>query len=115
MNKRQVGTVYESRAAEYLRGLGYQLMERNFRCRMGEIDIIAREGEVLCFIEVKYRAGAGRGTPLEAVNRRKQQKIISVARYYLMSHNMAMDTECRFDVVAVEGEHMTLLQNAFGE
>ena len=53
MNKRQLGTVYEQKAAAYLQQQGYEIMECNFRCRMGEIDIIAREGEYLCFVEVK--------------------------------------------------------------
>ena len=55
MNKRQLGTVYEQKAAAYLQQQGYEIMECNFRCRMGEIDIIAREGEYLCFVEVKYQ------------------------------------------------------------
>ena len=56
MNKRQLGTVYEQKAAAYLQQQGYEILECNFRCRIGEIDIIAREGEYLCFVEVKYRS-----------------------------------------------------------
>jgi putative endonuclease len=115
MNKRQIGTEYEDRAAAYLQGQGYTIVERNFRCRTGEIDIIAREGEYLCFVEVKYRANGGCGSPLEAVNYRKQQKILAVARYYMMCHGLSTDTACRMDVVAIEGEEITLLRNAFGE
>lgn len=115
MNKRQIGTVYENMAADYLTEQGYQIIERNFCCRTGEIDLIAREGECLCFVEVKYRTSGAFGSPLEAVNGHKQKKIIKTAVYYMMIHHMAMDTECRFDVVAIEGERVTLLQNAFGE
>jgi putative endonuclease len=115
MNKRQIGTEQESRAAAYLQEQGYTIVERNFRCRTGEIDIIAREGEYLCFVEVKYRSGGGCGSPLEAVNYRKQKKILAVARYYMMCHHFPTDTACRMDVVAIEGEEITLLRNAFGE
>lgn len=115
MNKRQVGTVHEGQAAEYLREQGYDILESNFRCRTGEIDIIAREGEYLCFVEVKYRADTGCGSPLEAVTWRKQQNIIKVARYYLIRHGFGVDTACRFDVVAVTGDEITLIRNAFGE
>lgn len=115
MNKRQLGADYEHLAAEYLQALGYEILERNFRCRSGEIDLIAREGEYLCFVEVKYRAGNACGSPLEAVGYRKQMQILKVARYYMMKESMMMDTPCRFDVVAIEGKEIMLLRNAFGE
>lgn len=115
MNKRQLGTEYENVAAEYLQSQGCEIIERNFRCRSGEIDLIAREGEYLCFVEVKYRAGSTCGSPLDAVGSRKQRQILKVAKYYLMKNDMTMDTPCRFDVVAVEGKKITLLRNAFGE
>lgn len=115
MNKRQLGTEYENVAAEYLQSQGYEIIERNFRCRSGEIDLIAREGESLCFVEVKYRAGSTCGSPMDAVGSRKQRQILKVAKYYLMKNDMTMDTPCRFDVVAVEGKKITLLRNAFGE
>lgn len=115
MNRRQVGTAYEAVAAEYLAAHGYRILERNFLSRRGEIDLIAREGEYLCFVEVKYRRNGDCGSPLEAVNAHKQRKILQAARYYLMLHGLGMDTACRFDVVAVEGEKITLIRNAFGE
>lgn len=115
MNKRQLGADYELVAAEYLQEQGYEILKRNFRCRSGEIDLIAREGETLCFVEVKYRAGNACGSPLEAVGYHKQRQILKVAGYYLMKNAMTMDTPCRFDVVAIEGKKVTLLRNAFGE
>ena len=72
-------------AAAYLKKKGYQILEANFRCRFGEIDLIARDGGYLVFIEVKYRSSPT-GDSLEAVNRRKQRKIIRVAEYYLCMH-----------------------------
>ena len=114
MNRRQVGTFYEKEAALYLERQGYEMIESNFRCRNGEIDIIAREGEYLCFVEVKYRSGNGCGSPLEAVTRHKQQTIIQTAEYYLMKNKLPLDMPCRFDIIAIEGEKITLLRNAFG-
>ncbi|MDD6482900.1 MAG: YraN family protein [Lachnospiraceae bacterium] len=114
MNRRQTGSDYERLAAEYLKKQGYEILAHNFRSRGGEIDIIAREKEYLCFVEVKYRSGNGCGSPLEAVTRHKQQNIIRTAGYYLMKRGLPLDTACRFDVVAVEGEQITLLRNAFG-
>ena len=77
MNQREVGTRQESRAAEYLESLGYHILVRNFRCRFGEIDLIAKQDDTYIFIEVKYRTGRTAGDPTSAVmerNRRKFQK-----------------------------------------
>ncbi|MDD6638726.1 MAG: YraN family protein [Lachnospiraceae bacterium] len=114
MNKRQVGTQYESMAVQYLTEAGYHILERNFRCRTGEIDIIAKDGAYLVFVEVKYRASAACGSALEAVDYRKQQSILRVAQYYMVSHGYGTQTNCRFDVVAIQGTEITLIQNAFG-
>ena len=114
MNKRQVGKQYESMAVQYLTEAGYHILERNFRCRTGEIDIIAKDGAYLVFVEVKYRASAACGSALEAVDYRKQQSILRVAQYYMVSHGYGTQTNCRFDVVAIQGTEITLIQNAFG-
>jgi putative endonuclease len=75
MNKRLIGGEYERLAAEYLKKKGMFILEMNFRNRGGEIDIIAKDGEYICFIEVKYRTTNEWGFPLEAVHYRKQQQI----------------------------------------
>ena len=75
MNQREVGTRQESRAAEYLESLGYHILERNFRCRFGEIDLIAEQDDTYVFIEVKYRTGRTAGDPASAVDGKKQKKI----------------------------------------
>lgn len=111
-NKRQIGSLYEKRAGEYLLKCGYEILEYNFRCRLGEIDIIARDGNYLVFCEVKYRAGKGAGHPLEAVDVRKQRVISKCAAYYLKIKNL-YDIPCRFDVVSIEGETISLVKNAF--
>ncbi|MGN0142404.1 MAG: YraN family protein [Roseburia sp.] len=113
MNKRAVGTAYEKAAGEYLKQQGYEILEYNFRCRNGEIDLIARDGAYLVFVEVKYRHGAGAGSPLEAVNVKKQRTISRTADYYCLTHGYGETTPCRFDVVAVLGEEIRLVRNAF--
>lgn len=112
-NRRQIGTAYERVAAEYLEGLGYEILEYNYRNRIGEIDLIAKDEEYLCFVEVKYRSDGSCGTGLEAVNYRKQKNIIRVAQFYLMKQGLSEWTPCRFDVVSIDGEDITLVKNAF--
>lgn len=112
MNRRETGTQYEERAAEYLIAQNYQILERNYRIRSGEIDIIARDGTVLVFIEVKYRKNDESGNPLEAVDIRKQRKIIKVARYYLYQKKYG-DVPCRFDVIGICGSHIEHIKDAF--
>ena len=79
MNQREVGTRQESRAAEYLESLGYHILVRNFRCRFGEIDLIAKQDDTYIFIEVKYRTGRTAGDPTSAVDGKKQKKISKTA------------------------------------
>ena len=112
-NKRQTGAAYELKAEEYLLGNGYKILERNFRNRSGEIDLIAKKDEQIHFIEVKYRTTAMYGSPLEAVDFRKQNQIRKVAMYYLMKNKLSEWTPCQFDVIAFEGEKMTHIENAF--
>lgn len=113
MNKRQTGAAYELKAEEFLLGNGYKILERNFRNRSGEIDLIAKKGGQIHFVEVKYRTTAMYGNPLEAVDFRKQNQIRKVAMYYLMKNKLSEWTPCQFDVVAFEGEEMTHIENAF--
>jgi putative endonuclease len=112
-NKRQLGADYEEEACVYLRGQGYKILEKNYRNRSGEIDIIAKDGEYLCFVEVKYRSTNAYGSPLEAFGIRKQNQIRQVARYYMMRHGLHEWIPCRFDVIAFEGEKLIHIPNAF--
>ena len=111
-NRRAVGTWYERKAGEYLEAHGYEIMQYNYRCKKGEIDLIARDGEYLVFCEVKYISDSGKGHPGEAVDLRKQRVISQCAMYYLLEKGIS-DMPCRFDVVGIEGERITLFQNAF--
>ena len=113
-NKRQVGSAYERKAAEYLTGQGFQILEQNFYSRCGEIDIIAKDGRYLVFIEVKYRKDASCGSPLEAVTSQKQRRICRTAVCYCTKRGYGDRMPCRFDVVAIEGEDKVIhIKNAF--
>ena len=112
-NRRKIGTAYEERAAEHLRDLGYRILERNFRCRLGEIDLIAEEAGVLVFVEVKYRKSSQFGNPAEAVTPAKQKTICRVADFYRMSRGISESRSCRFDVAAIMGEKVQVYKDAF--
>lgn len=107
------GSCYEKQAAEFLKGKGLEILEMNFRCRMGEIDLIARDGRYLVFVEVKYRSTRSQGMAVDAVGKEKQRAISKVAAYYLLTHCKSMDVPCRFDVVGIEGEEIRWIPNAF--
>lgn len=113
MNRRTVGSVWEERAAAFLQQKGMEIVARNFRTRSGEIDLIAKDGRYLVFVEVKYRADAQKGTALEAVDARKQQTIVRTARFFLARYGYREDTPCRFDVVGITGEELVHIENAF--
>lgn len=115
--ERQVlGAEGERVAEKLLRRQRYAIVRRNYRCPVGEIDLIALDGRVVVFVEVKTRTQPGFGTPLEAVDRRKQQQVSRAARYYL-SENHLHDRDARFDVVGVWWENgrvrCELVKNAF--
>ncbi|MBQ4284708.1 MAG: YraN family protein [Lachnospira sp.] len=102
MNKRKVGEQWEIHATEYLKNKGYDIIEHNYRCRMGEIDIIAKEQEQLVFVEVKYRSGRTLGYSLEAITPAKQNTLCKVAAYYLTTVYKSQNIACRFDVIGFD-------------
>jgi putative endonuclease len=113
---KHTGETGESLAAAYLARNGYQIVARNYRCCFGEIDIVAREGKTLVFIEVKSRRSEAYGDPQLAVGPAKQKKISRIALHYLSQANLP-PSPARFDVVAVkflpEGTRVELIRNAF--
>ena len=113
MDNREQGRRYEVFAAKYLCSRGYQIIAQNFRCRQGEVDVIAKDGRDLAFVEVKYRKNLEAGFPAEAVDRKKQQKIRQAARYYLYRNHYGEEVPCRFDMVSIVGEKISLIQDAF--
>ena len=94
------GAFGECLAAKYLSENGYKVLERNFCCRFGEIDIIAAHEETIIFIEVKTRSSEKFGMPSEAVSLTKQNRMVKIALYY-MQKNKLLDYMCRFDVLEI--------------
>lgn len=113
MNKRRTGSIYEQTAAMYLEAKGMRIVARNFYTRGSEIDLIARDGKYLVFIEVKYRSDAAKGYALEAVDIRKRRAVIAAARIFLYRYKFSEDTPCRFDVIGIDGGKITHIENAF--
>ncbi|MBN1427849.1 MAG: YraN family protein [Anaerolineae bacterium] len=97
----ETGRYGEDIAVQALRAHGYEIVERNWRCRIGEVDIVARQGEEWVFVEVKTRQGTGHGTPEEAVTGIKRSRLLRVAAAYLSEHEVE-DAAWRVDVVAID-------------
>ena len=112
MNTRVVGRWGEDVAAKYLSNHKYKIVDRNFTCHYGEIDLIVWDGESVIFVEVKSRKDDGFGLPREAVNWHKQQKIVKCANYWLYK-NRQTGVPVRFDVVEILGDKVTHIIDAF--
>ncbi len=110
---RRRGMDYEQQAAEFLEAQGYQILHRNFYSRYGEIDLVARQGRTLVFLEVKYRKNETGGHPLEAVDKRKQRRICKTAVYYCLRFGYGEYTPCRFDIIGILGEEIIHVEDAF--
>ncbi len=112
---RAQGAAAEDEAERWLRAAGYEIVERNLVTPVGEIDVVARDGDTLCFIEIKARAGPGCGRAVEAVHAEKQRRLTRAAALYLAEHGD--DCPCRFDVLGLDREPQgwsaTLVRNAF--
>lgn len=100
MNKVTYGKLGEDEAQKYLINHGYKVIERNYKLKYGEIDIIATKNKFIIFVEVKTRLSDLFGAPAEAVDMKKQQKIIKVAKQYLLRKNI-YDYPCRFDIIEI--------------
>ncbi len=119
--QKERGAWGEDRAALYLRLRGYRILERNFRCRQGEIDIIARRGGTVCFVEVKLRKDAEHGEAREFVTASKRRRIVQTAELWLLK--TGCELQPRFDVIEIYAPWGTRtlrpeihhLENAFGD
>ena len=116
-NKKKFGDRGEDLACEYLSSKGFQIIERNYRYGHGEIDIVAKDSEILVFVEVKSRKNLEFGYPEEAITEGKKQQIKRIASAYLYEHEIK-DTDCRIDVVAIlfrgkESPSISHIKNAF--
>lgn len=113
MNKRKLGTEYEQKACAFIEDEGMEVIETNYRTRVGEIDIIARDGKELVFLEVKFRKDRRHGGAEYAIPRSKQQTIIRVAKVYIKMHHLSFHGFYRFDAVLIDGEEITHIRNAW--
>jgi len=100
-DRKRVGNNAESQALQFLLGRGLKLLDRNYSCRSGEIDLVMRHEQALVFIEVRFRRSPDFGTASASVTRRKQVKIISTARHFLLHNPKLAALPCRFDVVGI--------------
>jgi putative endonuclease len=108
-----IGKQGEDIASSYLANKGYEIIERNFHSQQGEIDVVAKDGKFLVFVEVKNYSFRSFGAPLSAVNRAKKQSMIHAARTYLMKNNIR-NIYCRFDVLSIYNyESYNLVKDAF--
>lgn len=108
--RQRLGAWGERVAALHLEGKGYEIVARNWRCSLGEIDLVARAGELWLFVEVRTRRGPALGTPEESMTRGKAERVLRLAQQYLWEHGLE-DVEWRVDMVAVElDEHGKLVR-----
>lgn len=115
---RKTGDITERYAGDFLVAQGLIITEKNFTCRLGEIDIIVKDADTYVFVEVKYRASMSFGGAISAISAKKQQKIRKTAAFYLQQCGLnEYNTSCRFDVIALQGNinnlDITWLKNAF--
>lgn len=113
MNNRALGSEWEQRAADYLEEQGVRILEKNYRCRQGEIDLVGVQGEYLVFVEVKYRQGTQKGYASEAVDKRKQYRISRAAEVYCYQKGIGARQGIRYDVISVQGGKIEWIPNAF--
>jgi putative endonuclease len=99
--RQRLGTAGESIACGALESLGYRIIERNYRTRFGEIDIVAEDGGAIVFVEVKTKTDGSYGDPAEAVTPQKQRQLVSMGEFYA-TYCCPPNTPCRFDVVAID-------------
>ena len=113
---KQRGDLGEDAAARYLKGHGYRVLERNWRYRQWELDLICRDGDTVVFVEVKTRGVGTLGIPADGLNRKKQARLVKAASQYLTKNNL-WDEPCRFDLAAVidtgSGMDVEYIENAF--
>ncbi|MGN1373636.1 MAG: YraN family protein [Candidatus Coproplasma sp.] len=112
--KRRLGFFGESKAARFLKKNGYKILSRNFKCKAGEIDIIAQKGDVIAFAEVKTRTTDTFGEPCEAVDLTRQRRYCNAAEQFLRLNAIPLDDYVlRFDIIEVKNGEINHIENAF--
>ncbi|ACO04655.1 MAG TPA: YraN family protein [Persephonella sp.] len=102
----------EDKAVEYLRNSGYRILERNFRSRFGEIDIIAEDNGTIVIVEVRSKGSTGYGYPEESIDHKKVRKIIKTAQFYLLKRDIK-GKQVRFDIISIVNNNIFHIKNAF--
>ncbi len=116
MNSRVIGREWEGEALKRLEAAGLKLLDRNYRCRLGELDLVLRDGDGLAFVEVRFRRSSDFGSGAESVGVSKRRRLIAAAQHYLQRHPKLADLPCRFDVVAIgpgASPQVEWIRNAF--
>ena len=114
------GEYYERRAEQYLRDAGLSILERNFRCKLGEIDLVCQDGKSLVFVEVRFRSNPRYASAAASVTPAKQRRLVAAAQHYLLQRGLSERQPCRFDVLAFDGalsapeDGIEWLKNAIG-
>lgn len=112
-NLRKTGSIYEEKASEFLIRNGVRILQKNYRTRSGEVDLIGMDGNYLVFFEVKYRKNLRFGHPLSAINARKRRQIIKTAQSYLYEKRYPSSVAVRFDCVVFLNQECMWVKNAF--
>lgn len=113
-SKRKIGQQAEQQADIFLQRQGLKLLQRNYRSRFGEIDLIMQDRDTRVFVEVRSRKRGDYGTPASTVTYQKQQKLLKTAQIYLQQHHLGEKINCRFDVIEILGQNTPLwIKNAF--
>ena len=116
LTSKQTGDTWETTARHWLESKGLRFIAANVRGRGGEIDLIMKDGQVIVFVEVRFRQSSRFGGAAASVTLAKQHKLLQTAHLWLARHNGSFDTvDCRFDVIAFTGNEIEWLKNAFGE
>jgi len=103
-NKTSLGDQGELAAERFLKNQGLTLVEKNYRCRRGELDLIMQDKEYCVFVEVRLRKNVAFGSPAETITHAKQRKLIAAAQHYLLANGLSEKVRCRFDVVSITGD-----------
>lgn len=101
MNSRVIGKEWEAEALKRLEAAGLELVDRNYQCRVGELDLVLRDGNSLVFAEVRFRRTNEYGSGAESVGLRKRRRLVAAAQHYLQRHPELADRPCRFDVISI--------------
>lgn len=119
-SRRETGRHWEDTAAQHIEASGLQILARRYYCRLGEIDLIAADGDTIVFVEVRYRSSGKFGGAAASVTRSKQQRILCAARHFIMHNHALAERRMRIDVIAVEGAgnaataRLQWIRDAFG-